>query len=144
MKSTDMQKLSQHAAVLERVAMFGVSEIQSITVQANMHGSSPDARQRLNIGIRIDPSDPRFATLKQILDEEAAKQKTAAEAALSDMNMAVEPDPDLIEAVRQDSVAGKALFEDQVERNRIKKITADALAAEAAKGTNGKTPPAVE
>jgi len=139
MKANDMAALSNAAQVLNSVAKFEVTEIGSITVQANVLRSDPgNGRDTGSVAIRVFPDDPKFAQLEAMLRDNAASTKAQATAALAAANIAVEIDQAEIDAVRVDTAAAKAQLEDLKARNAAK---AAMLAAQDAL-KNGQDPQA--
>jgi hypothetical protein len=128
MKISDMQIAAKQAMTIERVARFEVGMVQSITVTAHMHSVSAEGRNN-TVSIRVLEDDPRFATLDAMIREEAVSEKTKAEAALTALGVAVEVPQEVKDAAAADAAAGKAAYDDALERNRIKKIMAEAAAA---------------
>lgn len=132
MNTKEMMEAANKAAIVDRVAKFEVGLIQSITLQANMHGQGPDGRQA-TVALRVEPGDPRFGPLEALLKSEATAQKTAAETDLVAAGVTIAVDQAELDAHAAASAAAKAEYDQLVERNRQKRILAEALAADAAK-----------
>jgi hypothetical protein len=133
MKTDEMRVAAAHAEMVERVAKFEVSEIQSITVQANVFSRSGQDGRTPTVALRVEAGDPRYSTLEAMLKAEAATRKADAETKLAAFGMAHEVDQAVLDATRADSLEAKEQHAVLIERNRQKRILAEALAKEAAK-----------
>jgi predicted transcriptional regulator len=130
MKTDEMRVAAAQAELVERVAKFEVSEIQSITVQANVFSrSGPDGRSP-TVALRVEAGDPRYVTLEAMLKAEAATRKSEAETKLAELGMSHEVDQAVLDVTRADSLAAKEQHAVLIERNRQKRILAEALEAE--------------
>jgi hypothetical protein len=130
MKTDEMRVAAAHAEMVERVAKFEVSEIQSITVQANVFSRSGQDGRTPTVALRVEAGDPRYSTLDAMLKAEAATRKAAAEAKLGELGMSHEVDQAVLDVTRADSLAAKEQHAVLIERNRQKRILAEALEAE--------------
>lgn len=107
MKVDEIAALANHSATVDNVSRFEVTEIGSITVQANLLLTAPQGG-RAAVALRVFPDDDRFAILESMLRDHATTKKTEAVAALSAVGITVEVDQAHLDAVMADTNAAKS------------------------------------